>query len=77
MKQPAQLALQYIKNGLQQGTIIIFDDFFAYRGDKTKGIAGAFFEFCKNNKKFEFRQLFDYGCGSTAYIVSKVPAKND
>ncbi len=76
MKQPARLALQYIKQGLQQGTIIILDDFFAYHGDKSKGVAGAFFDFCKKNKEFEFRRVFEYGYGSVAYIVSKVPQQH-
>ena len=37
MKAPAALALDYIREGLQEGSILILDDFFSYKGSKEKG----------------------------------------
>ena len=72
MKQPAKLSLNFVKNGLQQGTIIILDDFFSYKGSKERGVAGAFYEFCNQNKNIHFRELLNYGMGGKAFIVNKI-----
>lgn len=72
LKDPTTLALDFSASGLQVGTIIIFDDFFSFKGDSTKGVAGAFFEFCQKNPHMCFRRIFDYGYGGTAYIVSEM-----
>jgi hypothetical protein len=72
MKEPARLALDFIKPGLQEGTILIMDDFLSYKGSEEKGVAGAFFGFCKQNKSISFRKAFDYGYGGVGYIVSKI-----
>lgn len=72
MQVPAKLALDFIKPGLQEGTIIIMDDFFSYKGSKDKGVAGAFYKFCEENKNFEFRHIFDYGCGGVAFIINRI-----
>jgi hypothetical protein len=72
LKEPATLALNFLKSILQQGTIIIFDDYIFYKGDENKGQFGAFKEFKKNNPQFKFREAFEYGNGSRAFIVSDV-----
>jgi hypothetical protein len=48
------------------------DDYFSYKGDPDKGVAGAFAEFLKKNQNIEVRQLLTYGYGGVAYIVSRV-----
>ena len=72
LKEPAILALNFIKNILQQGTIILFDDYIFYKGDEKKGEYAALEEFKKNNPNIKFRQAFEYGYGSKAFIVSKI-----
>jgi O-methyltransferase len=72
LKEPTILILDYVKNILQQGTIILFDDFMFYKGDKEKGQYGAFDAFKKANPQLDFRRAFDYGNGSRAFIVCKV-----
>ena len=72
LKGPTWLALNFLKNGLQQGTIIVLDDFFSFGGDTTRGVAGAFFEFCQNNPQLHFRRIFDYGYGGVAYVLSEI-----
>ena len=49
--------LDYIKPFLQEGTIILFDDWFTYNGNKNKGEQKAFYEFIKNNPQLEFTNL--------------------
>lgn len=72
LKDSTKIALDFSKNSLQQGTIIILDDYFSFRGDSKKGVAGAFNEFCENNLNLKFRKIFDYGYGGVAYILSEI-----
>ena len=65
------LALNYIKPSLQLGTIIIIDDYFAYRGLENKGTHGAFKKFVIDNK-LKTRQLFSYGIGGVVKIFTAV-----
>ena len=64
-------ALNYVKPSIQPGTIIILDDYFAYRGLDNKGVYGAFKQFITNNK-LKTRQLFSYGMGSVVKIFTAV-----
>ena len=64
LKEATELALNFLKNILQKGTIIMFDDYIFYKGDEEKGEYGAFKKFKQENPNFKFRDAFDYG-----YIV--------
>ena len=72
LKDSTLLALNFLKNVLQIGTIIMFDDFIFYKGDESKGEYAAFEEFKKQNPNIKFRHAFDYGYGSKAFIVSNL-----
>ena len=72
LKESTKIALEFSKPSLQQGTIIIFDDFNYYKGDTEKGEYGAFEEFKKKNSNIRFRRIFDYGYCGRAFIVSKI-----
>jgi hypothetical protein len=72
LKESTTLALNFTKNILQIGTIILFDDYIFYNGDEKKGEYAAFEEFKKNNPNIKFRQAFEYGYGSKAFIVSDI-----
>lgn len=72
LKEPAALALNFVKPVLQQGTILIMDDFFSYKGDPAKGVCGAYNEFCQKNPQLAWRKLYDYGYGGVAYMVCGV-----
>jgi len=65
------LALKYLKSSLQEGTIIILDDFFSYRGSMVKGVAGAVNVFV-NQEKIDLRQISSYGMGGVLMIVTKI-----
>ena len=72
LKESTRLALEFIKPSLQEGTIILFDDFVFYKGSKNKGEYGAFNDFRKKYPEILFRRIFDYGYGSRAFITYKV-----
>jgi len=66
----AAYALQFSWPSIQCGTLIILDDFFAYRGSSEHGVAMAFNEFT-DHRKIKVRQLYTYGMGGVVYVVSK------
>ena len=72
LKEPATLALAFVKPSFQEGTIILFDDYVFFKGSKDKGEYGAFEDFKKKHPEILFRRIFDYGYGSRAFIVHKI-----
>ena len=71
LKESTRLALEFIKPSIQEGTIILFDDFVFFKGSKNKGEYGAFADFRKKYPEILFRRIFDYGYGSRAFIAYK------
>jgi hypothetical protein len=67
---PTKIALDFMRPALQRGTILLFDDYFAYRGDPTKGEAGAFNQFQAENPALEFVHFRDFGIFGRSFIVS-------
>ena len=72
LKEATELALNFSKSTLQKGSIILFDDFIYYKGDENKGEFGAFKKFKNENPNFKFREAFQYGYGSRAFIVTDI-----
>jgi len=72
LKEPARLALEFIKPAIQEGTIILFDDYAFFKGNESKGEHGAFNDFKKKYPEILFREIFDYGYGSKVFIAYKI-----
>ena len=72
LKESARLALEFIRPAIQEGTIILFDDFVFFKGNENKGEFGAFNDFRKKYPEILFRRIFDYGYGSRAFIACKI-----
>ena len=72
LKEPTLLALEFIKPAIQEGTILIFDDYVFFKGNENKGECGAFNDFRKKYPEISFRRIFNYGYGSQAFIASKI-----
>ena len=72
LKESTRLALEFIKPSIQEGTIILFDDYVFFKGNKNKGEYGAFEDFKKKYPNILFRRIFDYGYGSRAFIAYKI-----
>lgn len=49
--------LNFIKDFLQRGTIIVFDDWYCFHGDPNKGERKAFREFCEQNGELVFEDF--------------------
>ncbi len=67
-----KLALDFVKPALQQGSVLICDEYFWYRGDTAKGEAAAFAMFQEENPQFEFRNFMNYGVGARVFVLSAI-----
>ena len=72
LKESTRLALEFIRPSIQEGTIILFDDYIWFKGSKKKGEYSAFNDFKNKYPEILFRKVFDYGHGSRAFIAHKV-----
>lgn len=61
--------LNLIKPKLVQGSILLFDDWFHFSGQKNKGEQKAFYEFIDENKNYVFEEFLRYGTFCKAFIV--------
>lgn len=64
-------ALSFCEKITQEGTFIVLDDYFSYKGSKDKGVKKAFDEYITNTG-IEVRRVFTYGMGGVVYQVSKI-----
>lgn len=69
---PALLSLEFIKPILRAGSVIVLDDYWAYKGDSSLGVAGALKSFLKNNPSITLREFYRYGYGGTSFIVEHI-----
>ncbi len=67
----ATLVFDFIKPALQEGTYLIIDDFFSYKGASKLGTYGAFLKFQSELRDWSFRRVFDYGYGGAVFVASK------
>ena len=67
----ANYAFNFCEDIVQQGTYIVLDDFFSYRGSMNKGVAKAFSEF-KKNKNLSTRHVMYYGNGGSVFVVDSI-----
>ena len=66
----ANEALTFCIPTLQEGTFIILDDYYSYRGSDKKGVKRAFIEFISQSN-IKVRHVFTYGLGGSVYVVSE------
>jgi len=64
-------AFKFCQSIVQNGTIIILDDWLSYNGSNNAGVAKAFNEFV-DDTKLEVREISTYGIGSAMFVVSHV-----
>jgi O-methyltransferase len=69
----AKSAFEYVSPVMQEGTYIILDDFFSYRGSKSKGVAKAFDEFLVTTG-ISVRRVMDYGMGGAVFVIDSIEA---
>lgn len=66
---PTEKALVWIESKVQTGTIIIFDEFFAFRSDPSLGEARAWSKFLERNPRFSARMVKTYGDGGAVFQI--------
>lgn len=71
LRSPTEIALEFIKPTIQEGTIILFDEYNCYKGNIKKGEYVAFEKFKQGLSEFCFRRVFDYGYSGRAFIAYK------
>ena len=69
---PTKSALTWATNLIQQGTFLIFDEFFSFGGDQDKGEARAVNEFVTENSNLILRDFGTYGVGGKIFVVDLV-----
>lgn len=68
---PTLAALRWSKQSLQQGTFLIFDEYFSFAGNSKRGESLAFAEFLQENPQIEAREVDTYGAGGKIFVISK------
>ena len=63
--------LKFITSYIQDGTIIIFDDWFAYRGDSNRGEQKACAEWLRQNSSIQLHEFYHSGLGKSFIISNK------
>lgn len=62
-------ALNIVKTRLQTGTLILFDDWFNYRGGIDKGEQKAFSDFLKQNPNITAKEFLRYATFCVAFVL--------
>lgn len=62
--------LKFITNLIQSGTIIIFDDWYCFRGDENRGEQKAVKEWLKENKQIKLIEYRKFGWHGNSFIVN-------
>ena len=63
-------ALNLIANKIIDGSVILLDDFFLYKGNKNFGQQKAFFDWCKEYKIMH-NEYFNYSWAGKCFILNK------
>jgi len=61
--------LEFVKDYIQNGTILVFDDFYCFRGNPEQGEQKAFTEWLKKNKNMKAMPLRPSYWGGQAFIM--------
>lgn len=68
--QSTKSVLEGMEPIFQEGTILLFDDWFNFKGNKNKGEQKAFWEFSANQTKWSFIPYQAYATFGNSFIVS-------
>jgi len=69
---PSYLALEFVSSSLVEGSVVILDDYFAYKGDPEKGVCGAWNRFLNEHKEIKAQPFHQYGYTGMSFIIYKV-----
>lgn len=66
------LVLDFIKQYIKAGTVLIFDDWFLYKGNPLKGEQAAFSNWLMKNKSIKVTEFYRFGWHGNSFIVNKI-----
>ena len=66
-----RLALSFIEEDIQQGTVVLFDDYYCSRGSPELGESGAFRDWISCDERWIAVPRHDYSFHGKAFILSK------
>lgn len=69
---PTKSALEWVKQFMQPGTYLVFDEYFGFAGDANKGESKAFSEFLDKNPQIYVRDFCSYGAGGKVFVISSI-----
>jgi O-methyltransferase len=69
---PTLSALRWAKQTMQQGTFLMFDEFFSFAGDFDRGESLALKEFLDENPSIRVRDVMSYGSGGKVFVVATI-----
>ena len=69
---PALIALNFAHPMLQPGSVLILDDYWAYKGDRHLGTSGALNRYLEAHPSVRVRPYYPYGCGGNSFIVEAI-----
>lgn len=67
----ARDAFNFVLPTIQEGSYVILDDYYSYKGNRSLGVKKAFDEFVTKGN-LEVRRVFTYGMGGAVYVVSAI-----
>jgi len=73
--EPTARALEWIAPYLQEGTFLLFDEFFAFGGSMERGEVLALQEFIAKHPNWILRDFASYGAGGKCFVLSKKPSQ--
>jgi O-methyltransferase len=71
VEEPAKLALDFVIPYVQQGTLLLFDEYDLHRADNAKGERAALRAWLKENPQFEVEPYRAYHVHARAFILHK------
>jgi len=67
---PTLKTLKWIRYKLKSGTILIFDEFFGFKGAPDRGETKALSDFLRIYPEILIRELYRYGDGGVAFQIT-------
>ena len=75
--EPALQALRFITPYLQNGTVLVFDDWFRNKGNPEDGVQGATILWLRENENINLQHFYNADTRTAVFIVQKNSSKYD
>jgi hypothetical protein len=69
--EPTLNALIWVRQLMQPGTFLIFDEFYSFAGSSSKGESKALTDFLNIHKELKLREVMTYGAGGKVFVVDE------